>query len=45
MSGSGVDDAKNYCKEHGREALKVLTHFEESDARTALENIVHALSE
>ncbi|XP_068225358.1 all trans-polyprenyl-diphosphate synthase PDSS2 [Palaemon carinicauda] len=43
-SGNGVEKAKELCQRHSKAALKVLHEsFEPSDARTALENIIHAL--
>ncbi|CAI6343358.1 unnamed protein product [Macrosiphum euphorbiae] len=43
MKGPGIDYTKQLQKEHSRKAMEVLEVFEESDARTALSNIIVAM--
>lgn len=43
MNGPGIDRTKQLQKEHSRKAMEVLEVFEESDARTALANIIVAM--
>ncbi|VVC25208.1 Hypothetical protein CINCED_3A004679 [Cinara cedri] len=43
MNGPGVEYTKQLQKEHSQKAMEVLTVFEESDARTALSNIIVAM--
>jgi decaprenyl-diphosphate synthase subunit 2 len=43
MKGPGIDCTKQLQKEHSRKAMEVLDEFEESDARTALSNIIVAM--
>ena len=43
LSGTAVEETKELCHSYVEDALEVLNTFEPSDARTALENIVHAL--
>lgn len=43
MNGPGIDHTKQLQKEHSRKAMEVLNIFEESDARTALSNIIVAM--
>lgn len=43
MNGPGIDHTKRLQKEHSQKAMEVLNIFEESDARTALSNIIIAM--
>ncbi|XP_043213967.1 all trans-polyprenyl-diphosphate synthase PDSS2-like [Amphibalanus amphitrite] len=45
MQGPGVKQGLELCMQHARKALDVLADFERSDAREALENIIHAIME
>jgi len=45
MQGPGVKQGLELCMTHARLALDVLADFEPSDARVALENIIHAIME
>lgn len=43
MKGPGIAYTKQLQKEHSQKAMEVLEVFEESDARTALSNIIVAM--
>lgn len=43
MKGPGISYTKQLQKEHSQKAMEVLETFEESDARTALSNIIVAM--
>ena len=43
--GPGVKQGLELCMQHAQKALDVLADFERSDAREALENIIHAIME
>ncbi|XP_015606146.1 decaprenyl-diphosphate synthase subunit 2 [Cephus cinctus] len=45
MTGPGVELTKQLQKEHSQKAMEVLNVFEESDARTALSNIIAAMGD
>ena len=45
MSGPGVELTKQLQKEHSRRAMEVLSVFQESEARTALSNIIAAMED
>ncbi|XP_076046748.1 all trans-polyprenyl-diphosphate synthase PDSS2-like [Oratosquilla oratoria] len=45
MEGTAVDEAKDLCQSYANAALNVLKELEATDARTALENIIHALKD
>lgn len=45
VSGPGVELTKQLQKEHSQRAMEVLAVFEESDARTALSNIIVAMGD
>lgn len=45
MSGPGIELTKQLQKKHSQRAMEVLTVFEESDARTALSNIIAAMGD
>ncbi|XP_012261257.1 all trans-polyprenyl-diphosphate synthase PDSS2 [Athalia rosae] len=45
VSGPGVELTKQLQKEHSQRAMEVLAVFEESDARTALSNIIAAMGD
>jgi len=43
VKGPGINCTKQLQKEHSEKAMEVLNVFEESDARTALSNIIVAM--
>jgi len=43
IKGPGINYTKQLQKEHSEKAMEVLNDFEESDARTALANIIIAM--
>lgn len=43
IKGPGVELTKQLQKEHSLRAMEVLNVFQESDARTALSNIIAAM--
>lgn len=43
MNGPGIDYTKQLQKEHSQKAFGILNIFKESDARTALTNIILAM--
>lgn len=43
MNGPGIEYTKQLQKEHSQKAMEVLNVFKESDARTALSNIIVAM--
>ncbi|XP_057669850.1 all trans-polyprenyl-diphosphate synthase PDSS2 isoform X2 [Diorhabda carinulata] len=45
MSGPALDMTKNLQKDHSKAALEVLNELKESDARTALKNIIVAIQD
>lgn len=45
MTGPGVELTKQLQKKHSQRAMEVLTVFEDSDARTALSNIIAAMGD
>lgn len=45
LSGPGIELTKQLQKKHSQRAMEVLTVFEESDARTALSNIIAAMAD
>lgn len=45
LDGPGLDMTKNLQRDHSKAALKVLNQLPESDARTALANIIVAMQD
>ena len=45
ISGPGVELTKNLQREHSQRAMEMLSVFQESDARTALSNIIAAMGD
>ncbi|XP_031622308.1 decaprenyl-diphosphate synthase subunit 2 isoform X2 [Contarinia nasturtii] len=45
VKGPGVDKTQNLQRQHSQAAMNVLKKFPPSDARTALENILHAMQD
>lgn len=45
MTGPGIELTKQLQKKHSQRAMEVLTVFEDSDARTALSNIIAAMGD
>ena len=43
MSGPGIELTKQLQREHSQRAMELLSVFDESDARTALANIILAM--
>ena len=43
ITGPGIELTKQLQKEHSQRAMEVLSVFQESDARTALSNIIAAM--
>ncbi|XP_043276617.1 all trans-polyprenyl-diphosphate synthase PDSS2 [Venturia canescens] len=43
--GPGIEQTKELQKEHSQKAMQVLSVFQESDARTALANIIEAMGD
>jgi len=43
VNGPGINYTKQLQKEHSKKAMEILNVFEESDARTALSNIIIAM--
>lgn len=43
IKGPGINKTKQLQKEHSEKAMEVLNVFDESDARTALSNIIVAM--
>jgi len=44
LNGPGINYTKQLQKEHSEKAMEVLNVFEESDAKTALSNIIVAMN-